>query len=183
VVIGVKSSSTGRSTSTDRSSTCCSPLCPPGRRRSPPVLPPRAGHVEGDARRGHHRRRPIYPAVLDELVPSAWHRVEQYANNPIEADHGRLKHRPRPMRGLRTDRSSRSDHFRIRLHAEPTMRTLRTRDRPPADGPGRSRMHRTCPGDLTTSPPGHSDVHRSGNASAPPHRSRSTLPARDASHG
>jgi transposase-like protein len=23
----------------------------------------------------------IYPAVLDELVPSAWHHVEQYANN------------------------------------------------------------------------------------------------------
>ena len=31
---------------------------------------------------------PIYPAVLDKLVPSAWHHVEQYANNPIEADHG-----------------------------------------------------------------------------------------------
>jgi transposase-like protein len=27
----------------------------------------------------------IYPGVLDELVPSAWHRVEQHANNPIEA--------------------------------------------------------------------------------------------------
>jgi transposase-like protein len=25
----------------------------------------------------------VYPAVLDELVPSAWHHVEQYANNPI----------------------------------------------------------------------------------------------------
>jgi transposase-like protein len=45
----------------------------------------------------------VYPAVLDELVPSAWHHVEQYANNPIEADHSRLKHRIRPMRGLRTD--------------------------------------------------------------------------------
>ncbi|GAA4260338.1 hypothetical protein GCM10022255_088580 [Dactylosporangium darangshiense] len=29
---------------------------------------------------------PVYPAVLDELVPSAWHHVERYANNPIEAD-------------------------------------------------------------------------------------------------
>ena len=27
--------------------------------------------------------------------------VEQYANNPIEADHGRLKARTRPMRGLK----------------------------------------------------------------------------------
>jgi len=49
----------------------------------------------------------VYPGVLDELVPSAWHHVEQYANNPIEADHGRLKHRLRSMRGLRTDKTAR----------------------------------------------------------------------------
>jgi transposase, IS6 family len=48
----------------------------------------------------------VYPAVLDDLVPSAWHHVERYANNPIEADHGRLKHRLRAMRGLRTDRTA-----------------------------------------------------------------------------
>ena len=48
----------------------------------------------------------VYRAVLDELVPSAWHHVEQYANNPIEADHSRLKHPLRPMRGLRTDRTA-----------------------------------------------------------------------------
>jgi len=48
----------------------------------------------------------IYPAVLDELVPSAWHHVERYANNPIEADHSQLKHRLRPMRGLQTDRTA-----------------------------------------------------------------------------
>jgi transposase-like protein len=49
---------------------------------------------------------PVYPRVLDELVPTAWHRVEQYANNRIEADHSRLKHRLRPMRGLRTERTA-----------------------------------------------------------------------------
>jgi hypothetical protein len=49
---------------------------------------------------------PVYLRVLDELVPRAWHHVEQYANNRIEADHGRLKHRLRPMRGLRTDRTA-----------------------------------------------------------------------------
>jgi transposase-like protein len=49
---------------------------------------------------------PVYPRVLDELVPSAWHHVERYANNRIEADHGRLKHPLRPMRGLRTDRTA-----------------------------------------------------------------------------
>ena len=48
----------------------------------------------------------IYPAVLDELVPSAWHHVERYANNPIEADHSQLKHRLRLMRGLQTDRTA-----------------------------------------------------------------------------
>jgi transposase-like protein len=49
---------------------------------------------------------PVYPGVLDELVPSAWHHVEQYANNRIEADHGQLKRRLRPMRGLQTDRTA-----------------------------------------------------------------------------
>jgi transposase-like protein len=48
----------------------------------------------------------VYPGVLDELTPSAWHYVDQYANNPIEADHSQLKHRLRPMRGLRTDRTA-----------------------------------------------------------------------------
>jgi len=48
---------------------------------------------------------PVYPRVLDELVPAAWHHVERYANNRIEADHSRLKHRLRPIRGLRTDRT------------------------------------------------------------------------------
>ena len=49
---------------------------------------------------------PGLPAVLDELVPLAWHHIERYANNPIEADHGHLKHRLRAMRGLRTDRTA-----------------------------------------------------------------------------
>jgi transposase-like protein len=48
----------------------------------------------------------IYPAVLEKLVPSAWHHVEWQANNPIEADHSQLKDRLRPMRGLRTDRTA-----------------------------------------------------------------------------
>jgi transposase, IS6 family len=52
-------------------------------------------------------RAPGYPRVLDELVPSALHTVEQYANNPIEADHGRRTARPRPMRGLKRYRPAR----------------------------------------------------------------------------
>jgi transposase-like protein len=50
---------------------------------------------------------PAYPAVLEELLPAAWHRTEQYGNNRVEADHGRLKARLRPMRGLKQDRSAR----------------------------------------------------------------------------
>jgi transposase, IS6 family len=52
-------------------------------------------------------RAAVYPQVLDELIPSALHTVEQYANNPIEADHGRLKARLRPMRDLKRHRSAR----------------------------------------------------------------------------
>ena len=52
-------------------------------------------------------RAPAYPRVLDELIPSALHSVERYANNPVEADHGRLKARLRPMRGLKRHRSAR----------------------------------------------------------------------------
>jgi transposase-like protein len=44
-----------------------------------------------------------YPRVLDELVPAAWHRTDRYGNNRVEADHGQLKRRLRPMRGLKTD--------------------------------------------------------------------------------
>jgi transposase-like protein len=50
---------------------------------------------------------PVYPAVLEELLPAAWHRPEQYANNRLECDHGRLKARLRLMRGLKQDRSAR----------------------------------------------------------------------------
>jgi transposase, IS6 family len=48
-----------------------------------------------------------YPAVLEELLPAAWHRTERYANNHIEADRGRLKARLGPMRGLKKERGAR----------------------------------------------------------------------------
>ena len=51
-------------------------------------------------------RAATYPIVLEELLPAPWHRTEQYANNRVEADHGRLKSRLRPMRGLKQDRSA-----------------------------------------------------------------------------
>ena len=48
-----------------------------------------------------------YPRVLDELLPAAWHRTDRYANNRVEADHGQLKRRLRPLRGLKTDTGAR----------------------------------------------------------------------------
>jgi transposase, IS6 family len=50
---------------------------------------------------------PVYPVVLEELLPAAWHRTDRYASNRVECDHGRLKARLRPMRGLNQDRSTR----------------------------------------------------------------------------
>jgi transposase-like protein len=51
-------------------------------------------------------KAPVYPGVLEELLPAAWHRTDRYANNRIECDHGRLKARLRPMRGLKQDRGA-----------------------------------------------------------------------------
>jgi transposase, IS6 family len=52
-------------------------------------------------------RAATYPMALEELLPAPWHRTEQYANNRVEGDHGRLKARLRPMRGLKQDRNAR----------------------------------------------------------------------------
>jgi transposase, IS6 family len=46
-------------------------------------------------------RAASYPMVLEELLPAAWHRTDRYANNRVVADHGRVKSRLRPMRGLK----------------------------------------------------------------------------------
>jgi IS6 family transposase len=50
---------------------------------------------------------PMDPAVLEDLLAAAWHRTDRYANNRVECDHGRLKARLGPMRGLEQDRSAR----------------------------------------------------------------------------
>jgi transposase, IS6 family len=39
--------------------------------------------------------------VVVELLPAVSHDTTQYANNRVEADHGRLKARLKPMRGLK----------------------------------------------------------------------------------
>jgi transposase-like protein len=44
--------------------------------------------------------------AIEQLIPDAFHNTERYANNAVECDHGRLKARLRPMRGLKTDRTA-----------------------------------------------------------------------------
>ena len=35
----------------------------------------------------------VYPHVVDELAPSAWHCRQAYINNRMDTDHGQLKRR------------------------------------------------------------------------------------------
>jgi transposase-like protein len=67
-------------------------------------------------------RAPVYPAVLEDLLPAAWHRTDQYANNRVECDHGRLKARLRPMRLDRPDGLLRSEAARARIRRERGLR-------------------------------------------------------------
>jgi transposase-like protein len=75
--------------------------------------------------------------VLDELLPATFHITEQYANNAVEADHGRRKSRLRPMRGLQRLRSVRvicaghafvqilrRGHYELALDFDPNHRLL-----------------------------------------------------------
>jgi IS6 family transposase len=52
-------------------------------------------------------RAPALRAAIDEFMPGTFHNTAQYANNGVECDHGRLKARLRPMRGLKRDHSAR----------------------------------------------------------------------------
>ena len=44
--------------------------------------------------------------VISDLLPASVHDSEQYANNRIESNHGRLKARLGPMRGLKRDHTA-----------------------------------------------------------------------------
>ena len=73
-------------------------------------------------------RAPVYPKLVDELAPAAWHHCEQYANNRLEADHGLLKRRLRPMRHLHNDRTA---TVIIRGHASSRTYAAATTTSPP----------------------------------------------------
>ena len=64
-------------------------------------------------------RAPVYPRVIDDLVPGAWHDTEQYANNRVEADHGRRMARLRllaragALRYVSTDGKNTEERARV----------------------------------------------------------------------
>ena len=53
-------------------------------------------------------RSPALARPITELLQLALHDTTQSANNRVESDHGRLKARLRPMRGLKRDRTAAS---------------------------------------------------------------------------
>jgi IS6 family transposase len=76
-----------------------------------------------------------YSSVLDALLPGVFHNTKKHANNKVETDHGRLKARLRPMRGLEQDRSARiiipghalvqnlrRGHYELGVEASPKLR-------------------------------------------------------------
>jgi transposase-like protein len=78
---------------------------------------------------------PALETVIEDVTPHAFHNTEQYANNSVECDHGRLKARLRPMRGLKTNRTAqvviaghafiqnvRRGHYELGVEADPRLR-------------------------------------------------------------
>ena len=51
-------------------------------------------------------RAAAVPGGARGAAPRGCHDTDQYANNRVECDHGRLKARLRPMRGLKQDHSA-----------------------------------------------------------------------------
>ena len=110
---------TGRWISMARSSMSC---CRPGVTAAAALLHPGDSHRHS-ARRGHDRPRARLPAGPRRADPLGVHTVGRYASNPAEADHGRLKARLRPMRGLKRHRSARilaAGHPQCRIGAAAT---------------------------------------------------------------
>ena len=100
-------------------------------------------------------RAPVYPRVLDELIPSALHTIERYANNPVEADHGRLKARLRPMRPEASPVSADSRR-RSRLRPERAPRPLRHCHRRSRSAQATKGLWRPCNHHVTSGSPGRS---------------------------
>ncbi len=73
--------------------------------------------------------------MIEDLVPAAMHNTGPYQNNRVECDHGRLKARLMPVRGLKTHRTAsvvirghafvqnlRRGHYELAVDAGPLFR-------------------------------------------------------------
>jgi transposase-like protein len=91
--------------------------------------------VHGDPGEVITDRAPALANAIEELVPAALHNTDQYENNRVECDHGRLKARLRPMRGMKTNRTAselirghafiqnlRRGHYELAVDAGPLLR-------------------------------------------------------------
>ena len=91
--------------------------------------------VHGDPGEDITDRAPALANVIEDLFPAALHNTGPYQNNRVECDHGRLKARLRPMRGLKTQRSAsvvirghsfvqnlRRGHYELAVDAAPLLR-------------------------------------------------------------
>jgi transposase-like protein len=80
-------------------------------------------------------RAPALANVIADLVPAALHNTGQDQNSRVECDHGRLKARLRPMRGVKTNRTAnavirgrdfiqnlRRGHYELAVEAAPLLR-------------------------------------------------------------
>ena len=80
-------------------------------------------------------KAPALARAIDEVIPGGFHNTGQYENNRCEADHGRLKSRLRPMRGVKTSQTAsvvirghafiqnlRRGHYELGLDAVPAFR-------------------------------------------------------------
>jgi IS1 family transposase len=120
-------------------------------------------------------RAPTYPAVVEELWPAVWHRVERYANNRVESDHAQLKTvAARDARNQDHDRAS-DTRRRTRLRPEPAPRPLRDRRRPASPDSTCRGVQPTGRGDLRGFPEDQQlrRARRRANATEP-HAPRST---------
>lgn len=97
-------------------------------------------------------KSPTLAAVIADLAADSAHTSDQYANNRIECDRGRLKARLRPMRGLKTDRTAstviRGHAFVQNLRRGPLPVRPRRRSR----GATRGGVRRATLGALSLSP-------------------------------
>ena len=91
---------------------------------------------------------PVYPVVLEELLPAAWHRTDRYGNNP-----GRVRPRSAEDTAATDARAQagpqrQGDHRRACVGAEPSARPLRAGGGGAGDAAGRDRDRGASRGDL-----------------------------------